>query len=815
MAPVALQTMNARKIINFDLRMWNTSKSLMTILFLPAVIIHAQDAEPPGSAQSIVNVVEFGAIADDTRDDTKALRRAVAALQPAKGVDTLYFPPGRYLTRKPLRLPGGIDVVGVRAVLKADDVPVVELKGDVEGISFWELELDGGPPATVRQRGGTAKQIYFQHCNINGPSETCYLPDQENYRNWLKVHGDLWKGRPSHGIHFTDVEDSTVIGGSFTAGLSGIAVEGRMRDFAVLRTIVTHAPNLVGFYFDTTADSSCLLLNNTVHCNMGPVIRAPKVSNLTMRGMSTEANGLALLPDMEFTPMYDIRGGANVDLEMINLAPLSWRKDEDRRWDGSQIRLNGTNHRVAGCFLIDAENAENPTLDSDDPRLTLWGTDFPTVRKNVTGSPEQRLVLASRFEEGDHPDQLRTAETVHSLNLKRPTSLGLEPGPQTEPDLWGPPARRFQWGELGLRSVRDFGAKGDGETDDTAAFKEALKEGGILYVPEGTYRLSAPIHPEIQSGRFPGFVLLGAGQDRTILRGAGDDIPVIDFPWRGETRKDGAPGEVAYDFYAEGCTVMDLTLEGGSHGIRIEPNTANWLVDSVTFRGQTVAGFVADSFDNGNILVNCRFEGGDYGFVAGGWNRRFVDKTFLWKCTFEDQNMHGVLIGSAIDEETRRGNGLWMHTALRDCTVRNSGEAGVVIMSTTGRPNFLDHCLIENCGRKDGGPYVEFMKGGHSCAAAYHTTIRRTSGPPANPLLRVGGYVWARFQDVHISGAEGNTAVAIDTPYCWLENVEADGSLETPGGSEIQTLETASTQAASSSAIGQSRLVEHSRFQSN
>ena len=41
-------------------------------------------------------------------------------------------------------------------------------------------------------------------------------------------------------------------------------------------------------------------------------------------------------------------------------------------------------------------------------------------------------------------------------------------------------------------SVRDFGAKGDGVTDDTAAFQEAMDEqaksgGGIVEVPAGKY----------------------------------------------------------------------------------------------------------------------------------------------------------------------------------------------------------------------------------------------------------------------------------------------------------------------------------------
>jgi polygalacturonase len=45
-------------------------------------------------------------------------------------------------------------------------------------------------------------------------------------------------------------------------------------------------------------------------------------------------------------------------------------------------------------------------------------------------------------------------------------------------------------------NVRDFGAQGDGKTDDTAAIRKALDslpaEGGVVYFPAGHY-LSASI----------------------------------------------------------------------------------------------------------------------------------------------------------------------------------------------------------------------------------------------------------------------------------------------------------------------------------
>jgi hypothetical protein len=63
-------------------------------------------------------------------------------------------------------------------------------------------------------------------------------------------------------------------------------------------------------------------------------------------------------------------------------------------------------------------------------------------------------------------------------------------------------------------SVKDFGARGDGETDDTAAFLKALAtvKSGAIEVPAGRYRITDIL--EIKRSRI---VLRGAGPDKSIL----------------------------------------------------------------------------------------------------------------------------------------------------------------------------------------------------------------------------------------------------------------------------------------------------------
>lgn len=66
-----------------------------------------------------------------------------------------------------------------------------------------------------------------------------------------------------------------------------------------------------------------------------------------------------------------------------------------------------------------------------------------------------------------------------------------------------------------LVSVRDFGALGDGASDDTAAFQAALDAHTSVHVPAGTYRLAGEVQVK------PRRTIVGAGRDTTVIQAGG------------------------------------------------------------------------------------------------------------------------------------------------------------------------------------------------------------------------------------------------------------------------------------------------------
>lgn len=186
-------------------------------------------------------------------------------------------------------------------------------------------------------------------------------------------------------------------------------------------------------------------------------------------------------------------------------------------------------------------------------------------------------------------------------------------------------------------NVMDYGAKGDGVTDDTAAFKAALYNNGrggtSIYVPHGHYLISESIELETV-----GLIGESAGQTEIIMNGPG---PIIKAGSRTTiddislTFKASAAGAAEHEKVAISCyhhLPLQRTSLRNIHiynvGTAIEDNTEptfSVLFDSIEIDNFSYAAFnftVMGSSGNlyNNIYISSPLGTAAYGFAKRGYS---------------------------------------------------------------------------------------------------------------------------------------------------------------------------------------------------
>jgi hypothetical protein len=149
--------------------------------------------------------------------------------------------------------------------------------------------------------------------------------------------------------------------------------------------------------------------------------------------------------------------------------------------------------------------------------------------------------------------------------------------PPTTPDLPPLPAMET-W-----VNIRDLGAKGDGETDDTEVFRTAIAKHKNIYVPQGWYRLTEMIKMQ------PGTRLIGLHpfgtqfvlkESEPAFSGFGAPKPMVESSEGGDDILNGIGISTGgYNYRAVGCKWMagersymnDVKFVGG-HGTMRKPN---------------------------------------------------------------------------------------------------------------------------------------------------------------------------------------------------------------------------------------------------
>ncbi|WP_435215933.1 glycosyl hydrolase family 28-related protein [Streptomyces sp. bgisy034] len=282
-------------------------------------------------------------------------------------------------------------------------------------------------------------------------------------------------------------------------------------------------------------------------------------------------------------------------------------------------------------------------------------------------------------------------------------------------------------------NVKDYGAAGDNVTDDTAAIQAALAAcpmGGIVYLPAGAYRTSAPLTIP------PAVTLMGTHTNLMAVVGLVDPPcyikPLASFVGDAVIKFiDAATG--GYSTISAEHRILNVMIDGadytdpGLDGIRAEGNIQNVGLRDVTIRQVTGAGintaenagFFPYSWRLHRVMIdNCGWHGfavqvmtditmidcQAIGNGANGFEINNAANSQMIGCRAEWNDTNGIHITG--DWATGTGSGGML---LGDCSTDRNGHNGVLVDATGNPPIQIENLHTRRDGRNlgaGGGGYA-------------------------------------------------------------------------------------------------------------
>lgn len=249
---------------------------------------------------------------------------------------------------------------------------------------------------------------------------------------------------------------------------------------------------------------------------------------------------------------------------------------------------------------------------------------------------------------------------------------------------------------VGVFNVRDYGAVGDGTTDDTVAIQAAIDnapEGGIVYLPAGRYKITDSLAAQTYAGNEGQLKVLHiVGQGNAVV------TDIYDTYNYGTTLYIESAGDtpiLSLD-HTRGVRVRDLNLIGDDSSIA--DSCAVWLAgynSDIEFERVTFGGFsegirigvegAAGANDDFGTVKSCYFFDVEtclrnYSTSSYGW--RMLDSTVYVNCTtvYLTSDYDGALMNSI---------------KIQRCSLLQTGA--VVEYAMSGAVGIHDTALIENC----------------------------------------------------------------------------------------------------------------------
>jgi hypothetical protein len=221
-------------------------------------------------------------------------------------------------------------------------------------------------------------------------------------------------------------------------------------------------------------------------------------------------------------------------------------------------------------------------------------------------------------------------------------------------------------------SVIDFGATGNGVTDDSASIQAAIDaaQGRPIYIPEGTYILGTPLELNFSSATSPTYQpatqLIGAGQKIVTLVNRSGDYGIKNTPTLAQTAQ-----TIGVRFSGGQLSGFTLTTDGisaaGSGGIELASywfaTLSNLYISSTDTNGISVPlipafGANSDKYSCGSLIVdNCELNAN----AEWGISAEMYSITWTIRNCYIANNNNGAIytlgVGHQIIDNAIAGNG--------------------------------------------------------------------------------------------------------------------------------------------------------------
>jgi hypothetical protein len=211
---------------------------------------------------------------------------------------------------------------------------------------------------------------------------------------------------------------------------------------------------------------------------------------------------------------------------------------------------------------------------------------------------------------------------------------------------------------------QDYGAKADGQTDDTAAIQNAISGvpvGGILFLPAGTYLTSVPVRAKAP-------IRIEGNGACIKLTAASDCVMEIDYT-----------GYSGGYLYTNGCGISNVILDVGGYAVdglslkgTIDCDFRNIRVKNITGAGVRL-----------HTAQTCLFTNIDVSPNVGDWMHGIYPTNGI--LLDGSPNSNNTFVNSNIDQCS--GSGIWLKSAINTLILNGTYEAcyvGIEIGDASG-----------------------------------------------------------------------------------------------------------------------------------